>query len=236
MQAIVLGENVIISGLTAAGKTTHCHLLAGEFGLRYVSGSQILLYLSGRFPVQRRDFWVSDEAQTLWKSSEADRVDEELARLESTEKGLVIDSLATPWLHRDPAFKIWLESSLESRVTKALISHQGTSHFSRAELEARLQEKDQIQRERFLRKYGFDLLLDRRPFELILDISQCIKGTTLKDALGSIRAVHSLIRPAVGWHLTGDPSFRDEFEEAQSRSHDAVVVQCPKGLSNIDRA
>ena len=34
-------DNVCISGLTAAGKTTHSHLLAGEFGMTYVSGSQI---------------------------------------------------------------------------------------------------------------------------------------------------------------------------------------------------
>jgi hypothetical protein len=103
-------------------------------------------------------------------------------------------------------------------------------------LEARIQEKDEIQRERFLRKYGFDLLLDRRPFELILDISLCIKGATLKDALRSISAAHSLIRPAVGWHLTGEPSFRDEFKEAQSRFPDAVVVRCPNGLGKIDMA
>lgn len=42
--------SVCISGLTAAGKTTHSHLLAGEFGLIYVSASQIQLNFLGLSP------------------------------------------------------------------------------------------------------------------------------------------------------------------------------------------
>ncbi len=39
--------NICISGLTASDKTTHSHLLAGEFGLAYVSGSQIQINFLG---------------------------------------------------------------------------------------------------------------------------------------------------------------------------------------------
>ena len=51
--------NVCISGLTASGKTTHSHLLSGEFGMTYVSGSQIQLNFLGVSPIQTRDFSIS---------------------------------------------------------------------------------------------------------------------------------------------------------------------------------
>ncbi|MGA2896392.1 MAG: hypothetical protein ABSE27_02195, partial [Acidobacteriaceae bacterium] len=51
--------NICISGLTAAGKTTHSHLLAGEFGLTYVSGSQIQLNFLGLSPIQSRTHLIN---------------------------------------------------------------------------------------------------------------------------------------------------------------------------------
>ena len=51
-EALRYSGNVCISGLTASGKTTHSHLLAGEFGLTYVSGSQIQLNFIGISPIQ----------------------------------------------------------------------------------------------------------------------------------------------------------------------------------------
>ncbi len=223
--------NVIISGLTATGKTTHCHILAGEFGLRYVSGSQVLLYMLNRFPIQARDFWVTDEAQRLWRTAQADRVDEELLRLEESQTGIVFDSLATPWVHQRPAFTIWLESSLPSRVMKSIISHGGVGHLSVNDLESRIKQKDEIQRKRFKKLYGFDLFEDRTPFDLVLDISSCIAEPTLKASLKSIGMAHNLIRAAVGWYLIHDPSFRREFQDARRHYSTDMVLRCPPGLS-----
>jgi cytidylate kinase len=74
--------NVCISGLTASGKTTHSHLLAGEFGLTYVSGSQIQLNFMGVSPIQSKDFWISERAKSFWNAHEFNRIDTELLRLE----------------------------------------------------------------------------------------------------------------------------------------------------------
>ena len=73
--------NICISGLTASGKTTHAHLLAGEFGLTYVSGSQIQLNFMGVSPIQTKDFWITVEAKKLWDEKQFAQIDSELLRL-----------------------------------------------------------------------------------------------------------------------------------------------------------
>lgn len=75
--------SICISGLTASGKTTHSHLLAGEFGLTYVSGSQIQLNFMGVSPIQSKDFWITDKAKAFWNEKEFDRIDHEMTRLET---------------------------------------------------------------------------------------------------------------------------------------------------------
>ena len=70
MRALRYEGNVCISGLTASGKTTHSHLLAGEFGLTYVSGSQIQLNFMGVSPIQKKDFWITPAAKVFWALSE----------------------------------------------------------------------------------------------------------------------------------------------------------------------
>ncbi|MFA4919695.1 MAG: hypothetical protein WC581_10650 [Thermodesulfovibrionales bacterium] len=94
--------NVCISGLTASGKTTHSHLLAGEFGLTYVSGSQIQLNFMGVSPIQTKDFWITPEAKAFWDGDQFNRIDDELLRLESIGKGYVFDTSTMPWRHKHP--------------------------------------------------------------------------------------------------------------------------------------
>src|SRR6184192_3167083 len=100
--------NVCISGLTASGKSTHSHLLAGEFGLTYVSGSQILLNFAGISPIQPKDFWVTPEARRLKAEDGYARIDAELLRIESIGQGYIFDTSTQPWRHKRPALCIWL--------------------------------------------------------------------------------------------------------------------------------
>src|SRR5438046_1835865 len=117
--------NICISGLTASGKTTHAHLLAGEFGLTYVSGSQIQLNFLGVSPIQSKDFWITHDAKALWDADQFRRIDSELLGIERRATGCIFDTSTMPWRHQQPAFCIWLESSLPSRVTKSIVSHRG---------------------------------------------------------------------------------------------------------------
>ncbi len=213
--------NVCIAGLTAAGKTTHSHLLAGEFGLTYVSASQIELNFLGLSPIQAKDFWITEEAKLLCTTDSFQRIDSELLRIESLSEGCIFDSRAMPWRHQSPALCIWLESSLESRVIKSMVSHRGTGQFDASEYEQLIRTKDSDTARPYDQLFGLDIASDLSPFDLVLDISSLIEEPTLNASLRSI-ALTRVIRPAVAWYLTGRQDFRNSFEEA--------VADCPKGV------
>jgi CMP/dCMP kinase len=217
--------NVCISGLTAAGKTTHSHLLAGEFGLTHVSGSQIQFSLMGLSPVQPKDFWISSEARGLWARDQFQRIDAELLRLESLGAGYIFDTSTMPWRHRRPALCIWLESNIESRVIKSIVSHRGTSRYTPEEYFEKIAEKDKATVDLYRDLYGIEIGKDLSCFDIILDLSSLIEIPTLQASLRSIEVVHTFLRPAVGRYLTGDAKFRERMEQA-SVSCTGFIERC----------
>ena len=216
--------NVCISGLTAAGKTTHSHLLAGEFGLTYVSGSQIQLNFLGVSPVQPKDFWITDSAKRLWSAEHFRQIDSELLRIESQATGCIFDTSTMPWRHRGPALCIWLESSLRSRVAKSIVSHRGRSRFAREEYTAKIEEKDASTIGLYKELYDIDIGRDLSCCDLILDISSLIEIPDFSASLRSITITHSVIRPAVAWYLTGVDLFREQFDRALTNAPCEMVV------------
>jgi cytidylate kinase len=214
--------NICIAGLTASGKTTHALLLAGEFGLTYVSASQIFLNFLGVSPIQPKDFWLSEQARHFWQSEGYERIDSELLRLEQIGAGYVFDTSTMPWRHQRPAFSIWLESSVESRQLKSIISHRGRSQIPRSEYLSRIQEKDRINAAQCKHYYGIEIGSDYSCFDFILDVSGFIQEDTLQGSLCSISAAHEIIRPAVGYYLTQRGDFRDELIRAVAKRPDAV--------------
>jgi cytidylate kinase len=204
--------SVCISGLTASGKTTHSHLLAGEFGLTYVSGSQIQLNFMGVSPIQSKDFWITEEAKAFWEGGQFKRIDTELLRLESISEGYIFDTSTMPWRHKKPALCIWLESTLESRVIKSIVSHRGRGRFDLENYPNRIAEKDRATIELYKDLYNIEIGSDLSCFDLILDISSLIAEPTLMASLHSIEITHKIIHPAVGWYLTGTEEFRNQFE------------------------
>lgn len=214
--------NVCISGLTAAGKTTHSHLLAGELGLTYVSGSQIQLNFLGVSPIQSKDFWITQEAKSLWDESQFRNIDAELLRLEEFATGFVFDTSTMPWRHKHPALCIWLESTPESRVFKAIVSHRGNTTFSHASYRDRISSKDHATISLYKSLYGIEIGVDLTCFDLILDISALITRPTLGSSLRSIATAHALIRTAVAWYLTGRKVFKREFVALASKSPEIV--------------
>lgn len=214
--------NICISGLTASGKTTHSHLLAGEFGLTYVSGSQIQLNFMGVSPIQTKDFWISERSKSFWDPDQFVRIDSELLRLEKSASGHVFDTSTMPWRHTCPCLAIWLESDLDSRVKKSLISHRGRGSYPLSEYPTRILEKDNATVTLYKTLYGIDIGSDLACFDLIVDISSLVEEATLDHSLRSIAIAHSIIRPAVAFYLTGRPDFRHALENA-SKQHAQLI-------------
>ena len=218
-------SSICISGLTASGKTTHAHLLAGEFGLTYVSGSQIQLNFLGVSPIQTKDFWITGEAKKLWDADQFRRIDAELLRIEAAMQGCVFDTSTMPWRHRSAAFCIWLESDLPSRVIKSIVSHRGRNQFPVQDYPTRIAEKDQATISMYRSLYGIEIGGDFLPFDMIVNISPLIKAATLEASLQSITIAHRFIRGASAFHLTGKAPFLDDLRRAQSE-HPDVLKRC----------
>lgn len=202
-------RNILISGLTSAGKTTHAKLLAQEYGLQYISASTILLKLAGLSTEQPLNFWVTPEGQHLSSSMSWRDIDDECRRIEANCRDTVFDTWSMPWLFSQNCMVIWIESSLESRAMKAYVSHKSQNKFSKAELESKLMEKDNNAREKILENYGVDLFESRTPFNLIVDISEFITAPTQEASLVSIRDAHEIISSAVGWYLHASQAKKD---------------------------
>jgi cytidylate kinase len=224
MSSLQYDGSVCISGLTASGKSTHSHLLAGEFGLTYVSGSQILLNFAGMSPIQPKDFWVTPEARRLKAEDGYARIDSELLLIESIGQGYIFDTSTQPWRHKRPALCVWLESDLDSRVLKSVVSHRGRGHLRPEEYREKITEKDKDTIELCRKLHGIDIGTDLSPFDLILDISGFIREATLDASLESIRLAHSLIRPAVAWYLTGRADFEAAFRSVVEEYPEVVKV------------
>jgi len=116
-----------------------------------------------------------------------------------------------PWRHNRPALCIWLESNLDSRVVKSIVSHRGRSQFKLEDYHERITEKDKATISLYKNLYNIDIGNDLSCFDLILDISSLITEPTLQASLKSIAITHKIIHPAVGWYLTKTEEFRNKL-------------------------
>lgn len=215
--------SVCISGLTASGKTTHSLLLAGEFGLTFVSGSQVRLFLSGVFPIQQKDFWLTKEGKDLWREEVFRKVEVELLRLEKLSSGYVFDTFTMPWLHQEPALCIWLASDIESRKYKSIVSHRGLSHFPDDSYIDKINEKDFVTIDLYKTLYDIDIGTNLDCFDLVIDISTFINEPSLESSLRSIAKAHKIIRAATGYYLSRSDDFRDLFRSVIEENKDYIV-------------
>jgi cytidylate kinase len=176
----------------------------------------------GVSPIQPRDFWITQEAKEFWDKAQFQRIDAELMRLESVAEGYVFDTSTMPWRHKRRALCIWLESTPHSRVLKSIVSHRGRGRFSLDSYLEMILEKDEATVSLYKELYEIDIGTDLSCFDLVLDISKIIDAPTLEASLKSIAIAHSIIRPAVGWYLTGDKHFQHQFQEAACKHPDIV--------------
>ena len=65
MASKTMKSNIAITGLTAAGKTTHAKISASEFGLEYFSASDLLRSIGKCTDDCASDFWVSPKGLSL---------------------------------------------------------------------------------------------------------------------------------------------------------------------------
>jgi cytidylate kinase len=119
-----LYRNIVICGLTAAGKTTHAKLLAAETGFKYVSGTGTLARLLGLPVAEDPPYWPDIAAEVAKRrTDDTDRaLEHELLEKAASSDRQVFDVWALPWTSHDPQLiRVWIESTLESRAWKCRV-------------------------------------------------------------------------------------------------------------------
>jgi cytidylate kinase len=166
---------IILSGLTAAGKTTHGKLLARHLGLPYYSSSQLIAELVGVSGPWTPDMDVARADDDI--DLEADR--RICQAFDSAERG-VFDAWALAWLSDGKAIRVWLESDLPSRVRKAAVTELRRGSTPRLQdLESLVTAKDEFSRAQFQRLYSFDLFTDQDVFDVTVNNSGFIPEASI---------------------------------------------------------
>jgi cytidylate kinase len=220
-----LTSNIAFAGLTAAGKTTHAKRLAAELGYDYVSATDILLEILG----------IDDPSDQVWfarlhEIQEArgdDAVDIELERrlvsMNRTRQRTVFDTWALAWIGGNPLVRIWIESDLESRARKCLVS-QRSQRLDVHECRNLIREKDEFNRSIFRRRHGFDLFADRYRYDAVLCNSHLIPTATAGAAQSGIGVFAPIVRASVISVMTSDGPGAGALQHANARAVQRITV------------
>ena len=179
-------KSVIISGPPAIGKTTIAKGLAKEFGMKYLSGGDILKKLASEqgFQTKGDDWWDKPDGMKFLTQRQHDptfdrKVDEKLKEL-FMQGGLVITSYTLPWLV-DDGIKIWLAGSQHNSAHRMQSRDNMTEKDALKIVQKRYDENKILYKKLYNFNFGDDLSVfdkiintDGLNAQQVLDIAKAI--------------------------------------------------------------
>lgn len=185
-----MSRSVIISGPPAIGKTTVAKGLAKEFGLKYLSGGDVLKELAEEqgFHTGGDDWWDTSEGMTFLNQRKLNqefdkKVDKKLREL-FNKGGIIITSYTLPWLVKG-GIKIWLAGSHENSA-KRMTSRDNLSSVEALEIvKKRYQENKLI----YKKLYDFDFGENLSIFDKIIDTDGLSANEVLSIAKSVVKSL-----------------------------------------------
>ncbi|HEX5458211.1 MAG TPA: cytidylate kinase family protein [Candidatus Nitrosotalea sp.] len=181
-------RSVIISGPPAIGKTTIAKGLGDEFGLKYLSGGDVLKEMAKDqgFDTDRDDFWDTEEGMHFLNirktNPEFDKeVDQKLEKIFLTEN-VIITSYTLPWLVKD-GIKIWLAGSHENSAKRMTIRDDISVQDALEIVKKRYDENKTL----YHKLYGFNFGEDLSVFNTIINTDDLGPDQVLKQAKHAVK-------------------------------------------------
>lgn len=180
-------DRILISGWTAAGKTTHAHLIAAELGWTYIGMSHIMKEFTA---VKDLRDWTPQQDK-IRKSDSSIDIDADCHLLEvvSSRSSIIVDAWLQPWLYRSAsAIRVWLESSRPARTKKCAVSYlRDQNSLSEQQAADIVHDKDGFARDQFVKLYGIRFGYDPALFDLRIDNSTYITEPSISASDAGIR-------------------------------------------------
>jgi cytidylate kinase len=183
-----LVKSIIISGPPAIGKTTISKGLAKEFGLKSLSGGDVLKELAKEqgFKTQGDDWWDTRDGMKFLSQRkdnyEFDNIVDEKLKKIFLEGNVVITSYTLPWLVKD-GIKIWLAGSHENSA-KRMQSRDNMSFQEAFDIVKKRYDENKIL---YKKLYGFDFGDDLKVFDIVINTDGLDAQTVLKTAIQKVR-------------------------------------------------
>ncbi|HEY0640948.1 MAG TPA: hypothetical protein VGD67_25230 [Pseudonocardiaceae bacterium] len=187
---------IIISGWTAAGKSTTAGLLAADLGWPCLRMTTIMrsLVRSGATPDQPD--WLMTDDETRRRRPDLDRLaDDAMTAAMARNPNAIVDAWLQPWLYSgSDALRIWLRSDFPSRLAKATVSTLRTGQSPDPGLAGIVVAKDRFSERLFRQLYGIRFGCQAGLFDLVLDNSRYIAEATVTASDTGISRFHAHLR------------------------------------------
>jgi cytidylate kinase len=195
---------ILVSGLTAAGKTTHSRLIADDLGWEYVSMATIMRsvirdYLGEDVVEDQASEWSPQIDELRAHKREMDlEADRRMSSLVASRNRIVVDAWAQPWLcERTDFLRLWIESDDCSRSMKYVVSCERARKLPAEDPADFLWRKDEFSRQLFGEMYGIQFGADSDKFDVVFDNTEFIREPTVPDSDLGISLSHPLLRRVI---------------------------------------
>ena len=163
-------EAIVISGMSAAGKTTVSLILSKRLGVKAIGGGDILREMAKErgYTPTGDDWWDTDEGikflQEREGNTEFDKEADNRLRNKIRAGDIVVTSYTAPWLIKE-GFKVWLSATADTRAER--MSKRDKTDLIKSEDVVKV--RDTGNHKLYMELYNIDLNNDTTPFDLIID-------------------------------------------------------------------